>query len=151
MTKVKDLSPLKGMPIEEINFSGTDVKSVEPLGQSNRLRIVEMRATKVDDLSHLSECPIKKLILPGSKVHSISCLRYSPVKILNLVGIQLSDYNVLRSMPLEKLSISPDLLPANGLDLIMNLDLQYLLGPGDRDDQTKEQFLAKYCKIIETA
>ena len=46
----------------------------------------------------------------------------------------------LSSLPLESLSISPDLLVDRDFDLLKNIKVPFLRGPADPEDQTAEDF-----------
>jgi hypothetical protein len=47
-------------------------------------------------------------------------------------------------MPIEKLSISPDKLTDAQFDLLKELDLHAIMGPGDPPGQTPRQFFQRH-------
>ena len=143
-TRVNEISSLNCEKIVNLVLSGTPIKCINPLSLSKKLRKLEMRGTSVSDLSPLAETEIKELYLPGSKVKSIDCLAYLPIESLNIIGLELSDLSCLSTLPLKSLALSPNLFSKEDLEFIENLEIEWLRGPGDADDQTSLVFFQKY-------
>ena len=140
---VSNLGPLGDSPIEELDISGTKVCDLSAL-RNSPLKILKMRATQVSDLSCLAECPIEILLLPGSPIKSIGPLSFLPINEMNVVGLELDDLTPLSTMPIKKLSISPDKLTDAQFDLLKELDLRAIMGPGDPTDQTPREFFQRH-------
>ena len=90
------------------------------------------------------ESPLENLTLPGSPIFSIAPLTYCPLKNLNLIGLDLDDLSPLKEMQLTSLSISPLELDEEDFLLLNEINLSYLIGPGDDPKQTVKQFMDKY-------
>ena len=90
------------------------------------------------------ESPLEKLSLPGSPIRSLVPLTFCPIKFLNMIGLTLDDLSPLREMQLETLCISPLNLEQGHFNLLKELNLKHMLGPGDAPNQTVGQFFQKY-------
>ena len=106
-----------------------------------------MRATQVNDLSCLAKCPLEVLLLPGSPVTNINPLSYLPINEINIVGLEIEDLTPLSTMPLGKLSVSPDKLTDLQFEFLEELSVMSLMGPGDPEGQTAEEFFEKYKRV----
>jgi hypothetical protein len=51
---------------------------------------------------------------------------------------------VLKSLPLNELSLSPELIRPDDLEMLKELKLIILRGPSDHEKQTPEEFFSKY-------
>ena len=56
----------------------------------------------------------------------------------------MKDLTCLSTLPLQFLSISPDILYEDDFDLLKNAQIPFLRGPADPEDQTAEDFFEKY-------
>ena len=145
--KINDLSPLAGSSLERLILSGNPVHELTPLAETP-LRHLEMRATKIESLDPLSNCPLEVLHLPGSPVSHIGSVVRCPIRELNIIGLTLNDFECLRDMRLESLSVSPDKLKKDQFKLLQDLDVQFLIGPGDDKLQSSQAFFDKYASIF---
>ena len=145
--KINDLSPLAGSSLERLILSGNPVHELTPLAETP-LRHLEMRATKIESLDPLSNCPLEVLHLPGSPVSHIGSVVCCPIRELNIIGLTLNDFECLRDMRLESLSVSPDKLKKDQFKLLQDLDLKFLIGPGDDKLQSPQAFFDKYASIL---
>ena len=145
--KINDLSPLAGSSLERLILSGNPVHELTPLAETP-LRHLEMRATKIESLDPLSNCPLEVLHLPGSPVCHIGSVVRCPIRELNIIGLTLNDFECLRDMRLESLSVSPDKLKKDQFKLLQDLDVQFLIGPGDDKLQSSQAFFDKYASIF---
>ena len=143
-TKISNLDSLAGMPIQEISLAGTIIDDLEPIARANKLRVVDIRSTRVMDLTPLCDCPIEELLLPGSGVSEIECLIDCPLKKLNLAGIKLDNYQVLENFRLESLTLSPSLMAKYDFDAVKSLDIPFIRGPSDPEEQSAVVFFKKY-------
>jgi len=148
-TRIRNLQGLEELPLRSLDLTATQVVELEPLNGAP-LQNLSLRATQVSDLNPLMDSPIDTLELPGSQVRSIRPLTYCPIRCLNMIGIPVEDLSPLKEMQLESLSLSPLKLNREDFDILGKLNIQNLIGPGDPADQTPEQFLQKYLKILDT-
>jgi Leucine-rich repeat (LRR) protein len=63
-TKIKDISPLKGMQLEHLNIDETKVKSIKAL-EGMPLRELRMHGCPIRDFSPLKKCRDLETIEPG--------------------------------------------------------------------------------------
>jgi serine/threonine protein kinase/Leucine-rich repeat (LRR) protein len=82
--KVRDLSPLRGVPLHYLHIGGNPVT----------------------DLSPLRGMPLRELWLTGSQATEYSPLRGMKLEILVLHGSQFSDVSLLEGMPLKTLALT---------------------------------------------
>ena len=80
----------------------------------------------------------------GSVDCLIECLIDCPLKKLNLAGIKLDNYQVLENFRLESLTLSPNLMTNYDFDAVKSLDVSFIRGPGDPEDQPSGVFFKKY-------
>jgi hypothetical protein len=93
-----DLSPLKGLPLVWLDFSGTKVSDLTPL-TGMKLQYLYAMETAVSDLAALREMPLAHLDLhQARRVTSIKMLEGMPLEYLNLTGLNVADLSVLRGM-----------------------------------------------------
>lgn len=57
---LRDLSPLRGLPLRELHVNGTEVEDLTPLKEL-QLNELSVSDTRVSDLSPLANCPLMKL------------------------------------------------------------------------------------------
>ncbi len=98
---LSDLSPLRGMPLGELDLSYTMIK----------------------DIAVLVGMPLSKVNLAHTQVTELLCLKGMPLTRLNVAGCRIRDISVLRAMPLNSLVLDDtdiaDLIPLQGLQLQM--------------------------------
>lgn len=81
---LNDISSLKGLALEELVISGTQVR----------------------DISALAGMPLAKLDVSNTRVHDIYVLRGLPLKSLDISRTEIRDIRALQGLPLERLSMS---------------------------------------------
>lgn len=64
-TRVKDLTPLIGMPLETLDISNTNVKDLTPL-KNLPLKSLNIKQTAVRDLTPIMKLPIERIWLDFS-------------------------------------------------------------------------------------
>jgi len=143
-TSVKNLSPLEGMPLVEINASYTPVSDLSAL-HAAPLEVVLLRGTAVRDVSIVRGKPLRHvdvsetsvfdfrpLIGPqlarfeaaDSQLRDISLLQGAPVRHLNLSRSGVYDFGPLRGLPLEHLEL--DKTQIKDLSVLQGKALRYL-------------------------
>lgn len=139
--KLSDLSPLKGMPLTELNCGGTQVSDLTPLQgmhltklwcggtnvsdlsplQGMPLTFLYCQYTSVADLSPLKEMPLAELDCGGTQVFDLTPLQGMPLVLLHCGGTKVSDLTPLKGMPLTILdcrnTLVSDLTPLQGVSL----------------------------------
>ena len=103
---VKDLTPLKGLQLRELNLFGTNVKDLAPL-QGMPLETLDISNTNVKDLTPLKKLPLKSLNIKQTAVRDLNpimklpieriWLDFSPSKIRRETDREF--WSVLRRMP----------------------------------------------------
>jgi len=131
--KLSDLSPLKGMPLTNLNCGGTKVSDLSPL-KGMHLTALYCHLTQVSDLSPLNGMPLTALVCFGTPVlHDLSPLKGMPLTYLDCRFTKVSDMSPLREMPLTTLwcysTKVVDLSPLKGMPLKV-LDCDFM---PDRD------------------
>jgi len=99
---LKDISPLKGLPLKFLTLKNCPVSDLSAL-QGMPLEELALEETSVIDLGPLSESPLRSLWLNNAPVSDLKPLSNLPLTSLNLLGTKVSDLAPLRSMPLEML------------------------------------------------
>ena len=119
-TKVSDLSPLAGMPLTTLKFDWTPVSDLAPL-KGMELTTVSCFNTKVSVLSPLIGMPLKSLMCYGTQISDLSPLQGMKLSDLHCGSTQISDLSPLKGMPLTVLDVSAtqvsDLSPLEGMPL----------------------------------
>lgn len=99
--KITDISPLKGLPIENLYLSGnqiSDFSVIETLEQLNVLFIVDNPVSILPDLSKLKR--FVRLNLSGNIYENLDFLKKSTVGSLDIrnIYVKSDDFSVLRNM-----------------------------------------------------
>jgi serine/threonine protein kinase len=140
-SKIKDLSPLKGMRLIELNIKETQASDLSPLA-GMPLKSLILDSTKVADLGPLEGLPLEKLSadkhssftirdlspLEGMPLKSLKLMGQQPYSLSPLQGMRLQlfnnwdgpplDLSPLRGMPLKVVSAnSEDFSPLQEMDL----------------------------------
>jgi serine/threonine protein kinase len=138
---VRDLGPLRGLLVSELNCSLNHITTLEPL-RGMKLRYLSFSQNEVSDLEPLRGMPLVGLMFSGNQVEHLEPLRGMSLNQINcegnrisrlepLSGMELSELHVdnnritslepLRGMLLNSLSCSQnqiqDLDPLRGMDL----------------------------------
>lgn len=118
---VSDLKPIVGMPIEKLNLQGTPVSDISPI-ESLPLNTLWLNRTRVTDLSPLSGMKLESLDLTGTNVDNLSPLsEMTSLKRLNLSRCsKITDLTPLKGLQLERLTFNPETI-REGLDVIRSM------------------------------
>ena len=101
--RLADLSPLRGLQLNELDCSFSQVKGLEPLAGMPLEKLV-CRYTLVSDISPLKNVPLKWLNLNGTPINNIMALSNSQLKLLNIRETRVEDLSPLQNTPLESLA-----------------------------------------------
>ncbi len=106
-SSIRDLSPLDGSPIEELDLSGTAVSDLAPLKNLADLRKLSLAGClELTDLAAIQGMDkIEWLDLSGTKVTSLEPLVGMPLKHLDISNTMIRDLKDLNGMPLEWLNV----------------------------------------------
>ena len=63
-----------------------------------------------------------------------------PIQELNIIGLAIKDLQCIEQMPLRSLMISPDKITKSDFDLLQNITIENLIGPGDPKGKRKKSF-----------
>ena len=104
--QLKDLSPLRGLPIENLTLQNCKVVDLSPLRQSPLRQLNIEKDSGVKDISVLKGMKIEVLNLSGTKVFDLLPLSGMPLKILNLNETLIKNLSIVKGMPLTELEIA---------------------------------------------
>ncbi len=126
--KVEDLAPLTGMRLDTLLLFGNPwpnygkpIKSLSPL-KGMPLTNLNLTSLEDGDLSPLQGMPLVSLNLAGIEIKDISVLKGMPLQQLVISNCQItqdSDFSVLKDMPLKDLSI--DFKPERDTDVLRSI------------------------------
>jgi len=102
---LKDLTPLTGLPLENLRIPRTSVEDLGPL-RGMPLVLLDARESAVDSVRDLSLLPLEVLDLSETMVRDISPLRDKDITALHLRRTRVFDFSVLRTLPLERLDVA---------------------------------------------
>ncbi len=120
--RITDLSPLRGSPLQTLNCSGNPVTSLEPL-RDMKLDTLICECCKIDDLSPLRGSPLTLLNCGGNALkQGITALSDTPdLSWLCCWGNQITDLSPLKNLPITALycdfNAISDLKPLEGMAL----------------------------------
>ncbi|MEP3481988.1 MAG: hypothetical protein ABJZ55_22285 [Fuerstiella sp.] len=101
---VKDISPLSGIPLRQLDLGFTEVTDISAL-KGMPLTYLNLEETKVDDLSALKGMPLEELHLHSCPLTSLELLDGMPLQRLNLSKVPVTSIAACANMPLETLWI----------------------------------------------
>lgn len=102
---IKDIAPLRGLPISKLNLEGTAVSQLDPL-RGMPIRELEATGAPISDLRPLTDMPLINLNLDSTRISDISALAGMPLKRLNLAGTNVDNLSPLKGMDLDFLDLS---------------------------------------------
>ncbi len=124
-TAVTDLTPLKGMPLKHLKAGHTGVRNLEPL-KGMKLKTLYLDHTPLKDFSLVSSFPLEKLSLSGAAVDDEDIFKGLKLVRLSLhdVGLDDGEFDFLENMPLKHLRITRSSL--DSLDYLEDKQLKSL-------------------------
>ncbi len=121
-TKVKDISLIKGLPLDYLSLVHTPVISLAPLKESS-VKILLLGETKVFDLSPLSGNNIRYLDISSTKVSCLAPLTNSPIRFVGLSDCpNIKDLSPLTNCPIAGISFGRNSI--TNLELILLFELE---------------------------
>lgn len=119
---VRDISPLKGLPLKTLQLNYTSVYDLSPIAEMP-LEYLNLQGTPVKDIGPVQKLPLNTLWLNRTRVADLSPLKGKTLVSLDITGTAVSDLSPLRGMTsLRRLNLSDcrnvtDLTPLEGLQL----------------------------------
>lgn len=123
-TSVDDLTPLQGMPLEVLLITNAPVQDLGPL-RGARLSALLASGTKIATLEPLSAMPLEKLGVAYTDITDLTPLAGMPLRWLDISSTNLADISVVADLPLRYLAISKT--QVDDLDVLSDLPLEELL------------------------
>ena len=102
---LRDLSPLKGLPLQGLDLSGNPVRELRHL-KGMPLRTLFIENTRVETLLDLDEAKLMELRLNNSPIQSLKGLEGQPLENLYAVRTGITEVSPLRSSNLKQLWLS---------------------------------------------
>jgi Leucine-rich repeat (LRR) protein len=120
-TSVRDLSPLKNLPLKELRVNFTAISDISPVAKLP-IEKLSLEGTPVKEISHVKSMPLNTLWLNKTKVTDLSPLKGKSLESLDISRTDISDLSVLKNMTsLKRLNLErckvTDLTPLEGLPL----------------------------------
>lgn len=101
-TLVENLDPIADAPLEVLTINNTAVTSLEPI-RNRKLILLDMHNTLIDSLEPIHGMPISTLHMANTKVKDLSPLAGMKLNDLRCQYCGFADISVLRGMPLHSL------------------------------------------------
>ncbi|HAR64639.1 MAG TPA: hypothetical protein DCR55_00265 [Lentisphaeria bacterium] len=105
-TSVVDLRPLAGMPLEFLRTSSF-VKDLSPL-RALPLKQLNISGAKIADLSPLRDMRLNALVANYTNVADLNPLRNHPLHLLRIEGSKVTDLTPILNLPLQTLVFEPE-------------------------------------------
>lgn len=103
---VTNLDFMKGMPLKNVGlYACSNLAEISAIASVTNLRSLELRNTKVADLSPLKNLNLRWLDISGTAVTNLSPLNGMPLKTFFMDDTSVQDLKPLAGMPLEWISL----------------------------------------------
>jgi hypothetical protein len=145
-----DLSPLKGMPLEEfVAYGFAELSNVRAL-EGAPLKDLRIHGTSVSDLRPLRKMPLARLDLGATRVSDLSPLQECPLRQIDLIRTDIRDVSPLAQVKsLERMVLPRGAKGIENLRSLPNLKRISFDWTSDTDNtpaQTAEDFWAEFDK-----
>jgi len=145
-----DWKTLAGLPLMELNLSDSRISSLPNFETGTgfaRIKSFSLENNPVADISPVrSMVSLENLDLSGTQIKQLEPLaKCTKLRELNLGGLSCDDFRPLMALPLERLTISPDMFSNKTIlaPLRSHTKLKILRAPKDPENQTPAEFWAK--------
>jgi len=147
-TPIKDIAPLRGLPVKRLNLNGTEVVDLEPL-RGMPLQELNLTKLKVRSIDALRGMPLRQLNLAHTLVSDLEPLRGMPLVALQIPGAKVNDVGILADIPsLEEINLPKDKV-AN-LERLRTLpNLRYLSSAWNVDTNQPAHTAAEFWKAYD--
>lgn len=117
---IEDLSPLEGKHLEELNLCDAPLNDLSTV-KTMKLGTLWMRNTNVQDLTPITEHGLVSLDIQGSSVSDLTPLsQMTSLKRLNIADTEVTDLSPLAGLELDRLILSPEKIQT-GIDAVRNM------------------------------
>ncbi len=139
-----DVSPLPGMPLEDLNLHASpNLSDLSALKQLPLLRLILERCPRVRDLSALAQMNLEDLDLKGTAITNLSSIARLQLRYLRLEGCsQLDSLKLLQGHPTIETLILPRQVP--DLDSVRGLPNLKLIGFTGESLKAPKAFWAEF-------
>lgn len=122
---VKDLSPLRDIPLRALSLAFTGINDLKHL-QGMELTDLDISNSKIADLTPLQGMPLRSLILNLCPVASLAPLRGMPLETISLENTEVADLTPLIGTDSLKKLVVPDLknLTESSVEFLKRLERQ---------------------------
>ena len=115
---LSSLEPLRGMRLNYLSCYGCPISDISPL-KGMPLSLLTISRTLVADVTPLKDMPLEVLYCQDLQIADISPLKGMPLHTLWLHGTKVSDFSLLKDMPLKNLWL--DFNPNRDTELLRSL------------------------------
>jgi Leucine-rich repeat (LRR) protein len=120
--QVRDLQPLRGLPLSELTVAYCQIPTVAPLAGMQLKSLNLFACRQLGDLAPLAQMPLTSLDIGGTAVSDLSTLKGMKLTTLSCYKTSVSDLSPLAGMPLTSLNLFGcprlhDVAPLKGMNL----------------------------------
>jgi Leucine-rich repeat (LRR) protein len=101
---VRDLAPLRGLPLESVQITNCRVADISPL-RGMRLKTLNLSGTIVRDLLPLRGMALEELNIAGTSVIDLAAVSAMPLRRLDISDTAVRRLTSVRTMQLERLEM----------------------------------------------
>jgi len=124
-TDIQDIDQLKGLPLEWLSIAETDISNISSLEDKIlTLKSLNISGTKVNNLSSLERLKLVYLDISNTQVTDLAPISKMKLQELNLWGTPLKKFHEIKDMPIKRLGIDSSQLL--NIDFIVKLNLEHL-------------------------
>ncbi len=127
--RVYDIMPLKGMPLKKVDLAYSGVKLLMPL-KDMKLEYLDLEGTKVFSFTPLAGMPIRHMVLNDTQVKDISFIKGMPLRYLSVKNIRAYDFTCLQGLQLKYLDLQGTQIKS--ADVLQGMPLRILNCKGTR-------------------
>lgn len=118
--RLVDISPLRGLPIEEISLHRNPIENLSPLEKAP-LTVLVINNTSITDLSPIRNARLTRLDIHNGTIADLTPIKGMPINNLHMANTQVKDLSPLTGMPLNELRCQycgiTDIKPLQGMPL----------------------------------
>ena len=164
-TRVDDLSPAAGMPLESLSLKGSAwIRTLSAL-RNTELRRLDFAGTRVTDMSVLASMPLadvtvnrevadlgvfqrlplERLVLDGSKVSTLRPLhRKRSLRELSILDTPITSLRPLQGLSIRTLRFDPARIGEGFQALVGMTTLEHIAVSADGEAMTPEEFMKRF-------
>lgn len=117
---IEDFSPLQGMTLEQLNLCDTPLQNLDVLS-TTQIGTLWIRNTSVNELTPIANHRLVSLDIQGTPINKLDALAgMTTLKRLNIAETEVKDLSPLKGLQLERIIFSPSKITA-GIDAIREM------------------------------